>query len=245
MNTFLPFVSSLVSFLFAVAVLDQYLARRQPYQLVWSIGLFLYCISTATEFVAGHWGISDAVYRLWYLFGAVLVVAYLGMGTVYLLLPQKAARIILLVLVAGSFYAAYRVGTASIDLAGLTSLSGQAMPAGVRALTPAFNAFGTVALVGGAVYSAVLFRRKRQKPYRVVSNALIALGAILPAIGGTSLRLGGSIAVFYLLELIGIAVIFTGFLRSQEQFGYRFHGFKRLAAGQPCPTARQEASREC
>ncbi len=69
-------------------------------------------------------------------------------------------------------------------------------------------------------------------PHRVVSNILIAVGAILPAFGGTLMRLGGSLTAFYLLELVGIIIIFTGFLRSREVFGlYRFpliHGFKRV-----------------
>ncbi|MDP2718932.1 MAG: hypothetical protein U1D67_03135 [Dehalococcoidia bacterium] len=51
-----PLVSCIVSFVFAVTVLDQYFARRKPYQLVWAVGLFMYSISTWTEFWTGGWG---------------------------------------------------------------------------------------------------------------------------------------------------------------------------------------------
>lgn len=234
MNAVIPLISSLVSLGFAAAVFHQYLARRKNHQLLWFIGLLMYAVSTFTEFWAGVWGISQAVYRTWYLVGAVLVVAYLGMGTIFLLAPAKTARRVLAVLAVLSVYAAVRVLTAQIDLSGLATLSGSAMPDDIRRMTPLFNTFGTVALVGGAIYSAVVFRRRRILPHRVVSNTLIAVGAILPAIGGTALRFGGSVQVFYLLELAGITIIFIGFLKSREVFGY--HVNKSQIASQERPS---------
>jgi hypothetical protein len=108
------------------------------------------------------------------------------------------------------------------------------MPQGIRLMTPAFNTFGTVALVGGAIYSAWVYWRRKIMPHRVISNILIAVGAILPAVGGTHMRLGGGLPLFYIFELVGIIIIFIGFLRSREVFGlYRFpliHGFRRVSA---------------
>ncbi len=229
----MPLIASIVSLVFAVTVLDQFFARRKPYQLIWAIGLLMYFISTGTEFWAETWGLNETIYRLWYLFGAILVAAYLGMGTLYLLVRQRVAHIIMAILLVASFYAAFRVFTASIDLSTIDYLSGSAMPQVVRLMTPFFNTFGTVALVGGAIYSAWVFWRRRVMRHRVVSNILIAVGAILPAVGGTHMRLGGSLLPFYLLELLGVIIIFIGFLRSREVFGfYRFpliHGFGRVS----------------
>lgn len=238
-NAVLPLVSSTVSFFFALIVLDQFFARRKPYQLIWTIGLFMYFISTGTEFWAGTWGLNQVIYRLWYLFGAVFVAAYLGMGTLYLLIPRRTAHIVMAILLVASCYATLRVFTASIDLSNLHSLSGVAMPQGVRLMTPFFNTFGTVALVGGAIYSAWVFWRRRVMPHRVISNILIAVGAILPAFGGLHIRLGGTLQLFYLFELLGIILIFIGFLRSREVFGvYRFpliHGVNRIPADRTRP----------
>ena len=229
----IPLASSIISLIFALAILDQYFARRKPYQLVWAIGLFLYFFSTGCEFWAEAWGLNETIYRLWYLFGAIFVAAYLGMGTLYLLVRRRAANIIMAVLLVASLYAVVRVSTVTIDLSSLHQLTGIAMPQGVRLITPIFNIFGTFALVGGAVYSAWVFWRRRLMPHRVISNVLIAVGAILPAFGGTAMRYGGSLQLFYLLELLGIIIIFAGFLRSREVFGlYRFpliHGFSRVA----------------
>jgi hypothetical protein len=85
LNVVLPFLSSALSFVFAAMVFDQWLRRRQPYQLVWSIGLLWYGISAGTEFIGSAWGWSEPLYRIWYLVGAFGVAAYLGLGTVYLL----------------------------------------------------------------------------------------------------------------------------------------------------------------
>ena len=85
LNVVLPFLSSTLSFVFAAMVFDQWLRRRQPYQLVWSLGLLWYGISAGTEFLGSAFGWNEPLYRAWYLFGAFAVASYLGMGTIYLL----------------------------------------------------------------------------------------------------------------------------------------------------------------
>ncbi|MCL5265373.1 MAG: hypothetical protein M1343_09335 [Chloroflexi bacterium] len=220
MLTVLPLFSTIVSFVFAAAVFAQWVSRRKAHQLVWTLGLLAYGIGAGTEYVTvgGQW--SDLVYRLWYLFGAVLVAAYLGMGTVYLLSRQnkKVAHIVMAILALASLYAIFKVFTAPVNLAAVlnpTRFTGEAMPGDVRLLTPLFNVFGTITLAGGALYSAWIFWRKRIMPQRMVSCVLIAVGAIFPAIGGTSLRLGNP-NLFFLMEFLGVAVIFIGFLANSE-----------------------------
>ena len=122
--------SSTISIVFAVIVLDQFFAKRKPYQLIWAIGLFMYFISTGTELWAEAWGLNETIYRLWYLCGAILVAAYLGMGTLYLLAPRRVAHIIMAILLGASSYAAFRVFTVSLDLSTLHYLSVRAMPQG-------------------------------------------------------------------------------------------------------------------
>ena len=45
---------------------------------------------------------------------------------------------------------------------------------------------------------------------RVVGNALIAVGAVLPGIGGSFTRLG-YVEVLYVTELIGLVLIWAGY----------------------------------
>ena len=231
---YVPLITSLVSLVFAVTVLDQFFARRKPFQLLWAIGLFMYSLSAFTEFYWNQIGHVEFLYRVWYLLGAVLVAAYLGQGTIYLLARRPTANAIMAALGIVTLYAAVRVLTVSIDISGLTNLTGVGvLPSDIRfVITPVLNAFGTFALVGGALYSAFIFWRKRIFPNRVLSNILIATGALLPAIGGTNLSVGNSVHVFFILELIGVCIMFAGFLRTKEVFGlFRFpliHGFQKL-----------------
>ncbi len=194
----------------------------------------MYSISTFTEFWWNVFGPVEIMYRFWYLIGAIFVAAYLGQGTLYLLLRRRTAHIIMTVLGAASLYAAYRTLSVNIDISSLTELTGVGIfPTDIRAIiTPIFNTFGTLALVGGAIYSAVIFWRRRILKHRVAANVLIAVGAILPAVGGTQISVGGNINLFFFFELAGVIVIFIGFLRANKVFGlYRFpliHGFKKM-----------------
>jgi hypothetical protein len=221
MNTFVPFASSLISFVFAFFVFQRYVQRRGAHLLLWGIGMVFYGIGGFTEGYFGAFGWNPVIYRMWYLFGAVLVAAWLGQGTVYLLAKRRWANAFMVLLVFGSIYGALRVFTAVLDPGMLTSslhtgseLSGHAIiTPGVRTLTPFFNLYGTATLVGGAAYSAFIFWRKRVLLHRTIGNVLIAVGAILPAFGGTFSRMGISGAL-YLSEFLGAVLLFLGFLRA-------------------------------
>lgn len=220
----LPLSSTLVSIVFAGMVFAQYCRRHKAYQLVWTVGLLWYAISAGTEFLGNAWGWSADLYRCWYIIGAFYVAAYLGMGTVYLLTPRRFAHAVMAVLAVGSVYAAYRVLATPIDAALLPApgeiVTGRALPGDVRILTPFFNVFGAGALVIGALYSAWYFWRRRIMGHRVVSNLLIALGAFIPSLTSGLSRFGFT-GTFFLGELLGVVIIFLGFLVSVEVFERR------------------------
>ena len=85
LNVVLPLLSCCLSFVFAGLVLDQWRRRRKSFQLAWAVGLLWYGVSAGTEFLGSAFGWNEALYRAWYLIGALFVAAYLGAGTVYLL----------------------------------------------------------------------------------------------------------------------------------------------------------------
>lgn len=220
-NTAMPFASCIVSFIFAFVVLKRYLARKGLHQLLWGAGMIFYGIGGFCEAFYGALGWNPLIFRLWYLFGAVLVAAWLGQGTVYLLARRKTAHALMALLALASLYAAVRVFTAALDPSLMTTslhtgseMSGHAIVTpGVRVLTPFFNLYGTVTLVGGAAWSAWLFWRKRVLLHRAIGNVLIAVGAMLPAFGGTFSRMGVP-AALYLGEFLGAIIIFLGYLRA-------------------------------
>jgi hypothetical protein len=220
-NTVVPFSSSLISFIFASFVLRRYAQRGGTHLLLWGIGMIFYGIGGFTEGYFGAFGWNPIIYRMWYLFGAILVAAWLGQGTVYLLAKRRWANAFMILLALGSIYGVLRVFSAELDPGLLTTsvhtgseLSGHAIVTdGVRTLTPFFNLYGTVTLVGGAAYSAFIFWRKRVLLHRTIGNVLIAMGAILPAFGGTFSRMGISGAL-YISEFLGAILLFLGFLRA-------------------------------
>ncbi|MBE0699364.1 MAG: hypothetical protein IH586_20765 [Anaerolineaceae bacterium] len=189
--------------------------------MLWTIGMIFYAIGGLCEGWYALFGWNPTIFRMWYLFGAILVAAWLGQGTVYLLARKRVAQFTMLILGLGSLYALLRVFSAQLDPTLMTAsvhtgseLSGHAiLTPGVRALTPFFNIYGTITLVGGALYSAYLFWRKRILLHRAIGNVLIATGAILPAFGGIFSRFGISGAL-YLSELFGAIILFLGFLRA-------------------------------
>jgi len=78
------------------------------------------------------------------------------------------------------------------------------------ALTILLNLYGTITLVGGALYSAYLFWRKEILPNRMFGSILIAVGGLSPAMGGSFLK-AGLFDFLYLSELAGIILMFIGF----------------------------------
>src|SRR3990172_1962590 len=69
-NVVLPLGSSVLSFVFAAFLFDQWRERRRPYQLIWALGMLWYALSAGTEFLGGFAGWSEPPYRAWYLIGA-------------------------------------------------------------------------------------------------------------------------------------------------------------------------------
>lgn len=216
---FLPYISTIVTFAFAVAVYARYRQRGGIHLLLWALGLLLYGLGTLSEVILGL-TFNVYVLKLWYLTGAMLTAAWLGMGTVHLLirkgntamvitwvLAAVSAVVLLLVLFAPANQAAYDIARpASEQYKDILTRSGL-----IILFTILLNIYGTLTLVGGAIYSAFLFWRKKILANRMFGNILIAAGALSPAMGGSFLK-AGLTDFLYLSELIGAILMFIGFL---------------------------------
>ena len=85
MTALLPTLTSVLAFLFALMLLDQWLERRQGFQAVWCFGMVCYGLGAGAEAIAAASGWSEPLYRVWYLTGAVWTAGWLGLGTAFLL----------------------------------------------------------------------------------------------------------------------------------------------------------------
>jgi len=236
LNGVLPLVSSVTTFVFAFFVFQRWSQKHRLYLLFWGIGLIFYGTGGAMEAYYGLVGWSPVVFKVWYLTGAILVAAWLGQGTAFLLMRKKWAWGLFAVLALGSLYATFKVFTAQLDPSLMLGgeLSGHAITSGgVRMLTPFFNIFGLLLLAGGAIYSAWIFWRKRVLLNRVIGNILIAVGALAPGFGGAAQRAGMPIAL-YVGELLGAVLMFIGFMYATHMVGEKVaptKGRRSLAAG--------------
>jgi hypothetical protein len=81
----LPSLTSLLALVFSLSLFDQWRERRGGFQLIWAIGMLFYGVAAGCEALAGIGGWNEALYRTWYLSGAVWTAGWLGLGTAYLL----------------------------------------------------------------------------------------------------------------------------------------------------------------
>lgn len=216
---FIPYLSTLVTFAFVVAVFTRYRQRGGIHLLLWSVGLLFYGIGTLTEVILGL-TFNSLLVKIWYLTGAMLTAAWLGMGSVHLLIRKgNTARILTWVLAAVSALAVILVlvaPTLSSNFDVTKTVSEQYKEVFARSgfiilLTILLNIYGTLTLVGGAIYSAFLFWRKKILVGRMFGNILIAAGALSPATGGTFLK-AGLTDLLYLSEFVGAILMFIGFM---------------------------------
>lgn len=221
MNLALSLVATVVSLTFASVVFRQFLARRRPYQLVWSLALLIFGIGTLSQFLAELVGWSSLLYRAWYFTGAMVAAAVLGQGTVYLMASRRFADASAVAVTAVSLAGLQRVLTEPVDLTAAFvagNITGSGFGNHLLIFLIPLNTYGTVALVGGALWSVYRAGRSGRLGRRALGTLLIAVGGLIVALGGTATRLGVP-GLLYLSEMLGVLVIFVGYLQTTARAG--------------------------
>lgn len=173
-------------------------------------------------------GWSNGVFRVFFTFGAIVNVPWLGLGTIYLLAGQRAGNATMRVLLVFSGFAIGVVLTSPIrgviDPTTLPTGSEHFEPL-PRILAAVGSSLPALIIFGGAIWSAwrvlrgntpaftsAATRQVKSTRRLALGNILIAAGAaILSASGTFSGRLGADTS-FAITLLAGIVVLFAGFL---------------------------------
>lgn len=211
---YIPLVTTVVAVIFAPIVFRRWQEKRPaPHLWWWSLGIALYGVGTLTESLTTLFGWNEWVFRSWYVSGALLGGAPLAQGTAYLLLSRRKAHAFSAILLTVVTCASVFVWLTPIqhDLVESHRLTGAVMQwQWVRGFSPFINIYAFILLVGGAAWSAWEFRLSDAHRHRFVGNLLIAVGALLPGIGGTATRFGHT-EVLYVTELAGLCLIWLGY----------------------------------
>ena len=227
MNAALAASATLVAIGFALSTTDRWLRRRRAHDMAWSVSLALFALGAAALWWAEARGWSLATFRVFYLAGAVLNVPWLALGTVYLLGGQTIGDRVRwwLVLLSG-------LSTGVVLFAPTrTPVSGTELPTGKdvfgvapRVLAAVGSGVAAVVIIAGALWSVYRLARRREPAlpsvrrvasspaHLVVGNLLIAAGTIVLSASGTLAGRLGKDTAFSLTLLIGVSVLFAGFL---------------------------------
>jgi hypothetical protein len=210
----LPILTSLCATFFSVELFSRYRSKGGgPHLLWWGIGMVTFGVGTLTEAFTSVFGWHPLVFRLWYAAGAFLGGYPLAQGSIYLLMNRRFADVSAVVVSSLIAAASVLVFLTPLDasLAETHRLSGRVIEwQWIRLISPFINLYAVAFLVGGAATSALRFRRTPELHNRYVGNIFIAVGGILPGIGGTMTR-AGFVEVLYVTELIGLLLIYRGY----------------------------------
>jgi hypothetical protein len=208
----IPILTTILAALFAWSLYRRWTVKRSPHLGWWAFGIATYGLGTALESAITLFGNTVVLTKLWYIAGALLGGYPLAQGSLYLSWPRRTARVLTAVSLTFVVVASVLVVLSPVDMAALdpTRPSGAILSwRWIRLLTPFVNVYAVFFLIGGAIRSAWRHHRHHGHGYRAAGNALIALGALLPGIGGSFAK-AGVVEVLYVLEFVGLIVIWIG-----------------------------------
>ncbi len=210
---YIPIITTIFSLYFFREIFAHYRRTRTTYLMWWTIGVATFGFGTLTESINVLFGWSEFNTKAWYIVGALLGGFPLAQGSVYLLMNRKFAHATTILIVSIIIAAGICVMLSPIVIPdGFTGkLTGKVLGwQWVRMFSIPINIYAMIFLVGGAIYSAVRYYAKSDHQARFKGNIFIAIGGLLPGIGGTFTRMG-HVNVLYVTELVGLALIYVGY----------------------------------
>ena len=188
----------------------------------------LFSLGSFSLWWAESTGWSSGVFRLFFLTGAVLNVAWLALGTIYLLVGRRVGDVVQTSLVALSGLATGIVLIAPMKteiIADQFPTGKEVFGAAPRILAAVGSGVPALVIILGALWSTWRVLKKKNPSLNstnqrnVVSPGRLAVGNVLIATGTIVLSLSGTLAgrlgkdrAFAITLLTGVVVLFVGFL---------------------------------
>jgi hypothetical protein len=225
MDSALALLAALAATGFSADLWLDYRRRPRPHIAAFGTGMTMFAVATLTFYLGLAVGWSGPLYRAFYLFGAILNIPFLALGSMFLVVGRRSGHVMAIAL--GALTAISTTLTATVAFANPLPATG--VPHDVFA-----SGFGPrlFAIIGGATGSTILiilalvsaFRFWKKNRSIVWGNLLIVGGTLAAASGGTGLALGESSA-FAVSLLVAVTLIWAGYRvasgkrRSQDRPG--------------------------
>jgi hypothetical protein len=212
-------------------MLKHYLQKPDAsYLLWWTIGIACYGAGTLVESLNTIYGWSEFKFKAWYITGALLGGWPLATGTVFLIFRNKTAKLMTVIgfIIIISASVLTMLSPIHYNLIDGNRLTGNVLQwKFIRYITPFINIYAFVFLVGGAVFSAVQYSKSIKYKSRFWGNLFIAIGGLLPGIGGTYSKMGLT-EVLYVTEFAGLIFIFWGYMIMRKDKAPSIHNNQKL-----------------
>ena len=194
MTVAVALLAGLVATLFFADLLRGYLRAPRPHTAAYTAGIGFFAIATWALFVGSAFGWTSASYRTFFLFGAIVNIPVLALGSMFLVVGRRAGHAMLLVLFP---FFAISIPMTLAQPFDAGSLPADGVPGGRELWADMFGPRLWAAIGGGmgatiiivlALVSVVRFWRSNRR--LVAGNVLIVAGTLVASTGGTILAFG-------------------------------------------------------
>ena len=155
--------ASVIALAFSMALLDRWLRSyrlggkiRSKHLLAWLVSMLAFAVASVALWAGAAFGWDIATFRVFYLFGAILSVPPLGLGTLYLLSSEKTADRCAIAVAVASVFAigvlAAAPTTGRLSAIGLPN-GADVFTALPRLLAAIASIAGSLVVIGGAIWT--------------------------------------------------------------------------------------------
>jgi hypothetical protein len=223
-----PLVAAGVSGAFAFLLFRQWKARRRLSQLAWGVALAQYAVASLAVAYGVTQGWDATLYRTFYLFGAMLNVPWLALGSIALLGRRSVTFVASAAVAVATLWGLIKTFGGEVTERILADgrvvkevFGGLDIPSGkdvwladpsIRTLAVIYSVVGYAIVVLIAIYTSSPRKGVAPPAERVRANLLVASGVTIVAVGSTALVRLARGSAFSVTLAAGVAVMFVGFL---------------------------------
>lgn len=214
MRVTVALAAAVVATLFFADLAWRYRASPRPHTAAYAAGVGFFALATWALFLGTSTGWTSASYRTFFLFGAIINIPVLALGSMFLVVGKRAGHTMLLLLfpffaISVPMTVAQPFDAAPLPVGGVPG--GRELWAemfGPRLWAAIGGGMGASIIIALALVSVVRFRRRNRR--LVLGNAVIVAGTLAASAGGTILAFGIDWG-FSASLLASAALIWAGF----------------------------------